>query len=42
MEVNDRRLFFHVEASDEKGKIGEGHHERFIIDNQIFMEKLKG
>jgi predicted thioesterase len=42
MEVNDKRLLFHVEASDETGKIGEGHHERFIIDNKKFMEKLRG
>jgi predicted thioesterase len=41
-EVNGNRLLFHVEAGDEKGKIGEGLHERFIIDNKRFMEKLKG
>jgi len=39
-EVNGNRLLFHVEASDEEGKIGEGHHERFIIDNKRFKEKL--
>jgi len=41
-EVNGNRLLFHVEANDEKGKIGEGMHERFIIDNRRFMERLKG
>lgn len=41
-EVNGRRLLFHVEASDEKGIIGEGHHERFIIDNEKFISKIKG
>ncbi|MCU0459566.1 MAG: thioesterase family protein [Bacteroidales bacterium] len=41
-EVNGNRLLFHVEASDDEGKIGEGHHERFIIDNKRFKEKLKG
>ncbi len=41
-EVNGRRLLFHVEASDETGIIGEGHHERFIIDNEKFISKIKG
>jgi fluoroacetyl-CoA thioesterase len=41
-EVNGRRLLFHVEASDEAGKIGEGHHERFIIENEKFLAKIKG
>jgi fluoroacetyl-CoA thioesterase len=40
-EVNGRRLLFHVEANDESGKIGEGHHERFIIDNEKFMKKIE-
>lgn len=41
MEVVGNRLLFNVEASDDKGLIGEGIHERFIIDNQKFMTKLK-
>jgi len=41
-EVNGRRLLFHVEASDGTGIIGEGHHERFIIDNEKFILKIKG
>jgi predicted thioesterase len=41
-EVNGNRLLFHVEVSDEEGKIGEGRHERFIIDNNRFIERLKG
>ncbi len=41
-EVNGNRLLFHVEADDGTGKIGEGHHERFIIDNRRFKEKLNG
>jgi len=40
-EVNGNRLLFHVEA-DDIGKIGEGQHERFIINNQRFKEKLNG
>jgi len=41
-EVNGNRLLFHVEADDETGKIGEGKHERFNIDNRRFKEKLNG
>ncbi|MDX9926270.1 MAG: thioesterase family protein [Bacteroidales bacterium] len=41
-EVNGNKLLFHVEADDETGKIGEGKHERFIIDNRRFKEKLNG
>lgn len=41
-EVNGRRLLFHVEASDDAGMIGEGLHERFIIENEKFMAKIKG
>jgi predicted thioesterase len=40
-EVNGKRLLFHVEASDDAGKIGEGLHERYIIENEKFMEKIK-
>src|SRR5437016_5383523 len=32
VEVDRRRLKFKVAAYDEKEKIGEGEHERFIID----------
>lgn len=38
-EVDGRRLVFHVEVFDEKGKIGEGEHERFVIQNEKFMRK---
>lgn len=37
--VEGKRLVFHVEAFDEKGKIGEGEHERFVINNEKFMMK---
>ena len=40
-EVDRRRLVFTVKAYDECGLIGEGTHERFIIDNAKFMEKIK-
>ncbi len=38
-EVDGRRLVFHVEARDEAGLIGEGVHERFIVDNEKFQKK---
>ena len=38
-EVDGRRLVFSLEASDEKGPIGEGTHERFVIDVERFMAK---
>ena len=40
-EVDRRRLVFSVKAYDECGLIGEGTHERFVIDTAKFMEKLK-
>ncbi|MGE4282119.1 MAG: thioesterase family protein [Clostridia bacterium] len=39
-EVDNKRLVFAVEAFDEKCKIGEGIHERFIIDVEKFMNKV--
>ena len=39
-EVDRRRLVFSVKAYDEAGLIGEGTHERFVIDTARFMEKL--
>ena len=40
VEVDRRRLVFKVEAWDAMEKIGEGDHERFIIDKGRFNEKL--
>ena len=39
VEIDGRRLVFQVEAFDERGKIGEGEHERFIVDNVKFQQK---
>lgn len=39
--VEGRKLVFAVEAKDSKGIIGKGAHERFIINNEKFMSKLK-
>ncbi|MCJ7666749.1 MAG: thioesterase family protein [Anaerolineae bacterium] len=41
VEVEGRRLTFKVEAFDEREKIGEGTHIRFIIDLDRFREKVK-
>lgn len=39
LEVDGRKLTFKVEAYDEKGMIGEGTHERFVIVNEKFQSK---
>ncbi len=39
IEVQGKKLIFKVSAFDEKGLIGEGMHERFIIDIEKFMER---
>ena len=39
VEIDRKRLVFKVEAFDERGMIGEGTHERFMIDNEKFQEK---
>lgn len=38
--IDGRRLTFRVEAFDEHQKIGEGQHERFIVDLQRFLQKI--
>jgi predicted thioesterase len=38
--VTDRRITFKVDASDEKSKIGEGTHERAIINVAKFAAKM--
>jgi fluoroacetyl-CoA thioesterase len=39
--VDGRRLVFEVQAYDESGQIGEGIHERFIINAEKFNQKMK-
>jgi predicted thioesterase len=41
VKVEGRRLTFKVEAFDEREKIGEGTHIRFIIDLDRFREKIE-
>lgn len=40
-EIDGRRLVFEVVANDSKGVIGEGTHERFVINVEKFLSKLK-
>ncbi len=39
--VDGRRLIFSVKAYDDAELIGEGEHERFIINNERFMGKAQ-
>lgn len=39
VQVDGRKLVFSVKAYDEKGLIGEGMHERFVIQNEKFQAK---
>ncbi|MDR1902841.1 MAG: thioesterase family protein [Treponema sp.] len=41
LEIDGRRLLFRVEAWDEAGKIGEGTHGRFIVENEKFLRKTR-
>lgn len=38
-EIDGNAISFHVIAYDEKGKIGEGTHKRFIVTSQRFLDK---
>lgn len=42
LEVDDRRVVFHVEARDEKELAGEGTHERFVVNIPKFIARLAG
>lgn len=39
-EVEGKKLKFYIEAFDEKEKIGEGYHSRYVIDKKKFMERV--
>ena len=38
-EIDRKRLVFHIEVTDNKGRVGIGTHERFIVAGEPFMEK---
>lgn len=40
LEINGKKLTFKVEAFDEVEKIGEGTHERYIVELSRFIEKV--
>lgn len=40
--VEGKKLYFNIEAHDKDGKIGEGTHKRYIINNDKFMQMVKG
>lgn len=40
-EIDRKRLEFHVEVKDAKGRVGIGTHERFIVEAKSFMEKAE-
>jgi fluoroacetyl-CoA thioesterase len=42
MEIDGRRLVFKVEAYDERQKIGDGQHERFIVKLDKFLSRITG
>ncbi|SHJ89167.1 thioesterase family protein [Paramaledivibacter caminithermalis] len=41
VEINDKKLKFKIEAYDEKEKIGEGYHSRYIINVPKFIKASK-
>lgn len=40
-EIDGRRLVFRVEATDGAGTIGEGTHERFVIEVERFLARAE-
>ena len=41
VEVDGRRLQFHVEAWDDAEPIGEATHERFVVDAESFVDRTE-
>lgn len=39
VKVSGRKLVFDIEAFDERDKIGEAQHERFVVEESRFVEK---
>ena len=40
-EVDKNRLFFLVDAYDEKEKVAEGEHERILVSKERFLQKVE-
>ncbi|MBE3519561.1 MAG: thioesterase family protein [Firmicutes bacterium] len=41
IEAAGRKMVFKVEAWDDREKVGEGTHERFVVDRERFISKAK-
>ena len=41
IEIDERRLIFNVVAYDERQKVGEGQHERTIVNLERFLGRIK-
>ena len=41
-EIDGKKITFSVSAYDDTGLIGEGTHQRFLIDNDRFLAKANG
>lgn len=41
VEIDRKRLVFEVEVLDEQGKVGEGIHERFLVQGEKFLQKAE-
>ena len=39
IEIDNRKLTFRIHAFDEKELVSEGLHERFIVNNERFLDK---
>ncbi len=39
--VKDNRLFFTVDAYDEKEKVAEGEHERIVVSRERFIQRVE-
>ncbi len=39
--VEEKRLFFLVDAYDEKEKVAEGEHERVLVSKERFLQKIE-
>ena len=40
-EVEGRRVLFHVETWDATEKVGQGEHERYVIDVERFLKRIQ-
>ncbi len=40
-EVDKNRLFFLVDAYDERDKVAEGEHERILVSKERFLQKVE-